>query len=475
MIDLLSSAVGGRVVACNDEFFAEAVNLLKVEDPVWREGVYTDRGKWMDGWETRRRRDPGWDWCVLALGLPGTVGRVTVDTSYFTGNFPESFSLEGCGVGDDAALADAAWVELIGRTTLSGDSVIVSEVAASPRVTHLRLNIYPDGGVARLRVEGDPLPGRDQVCPGVPVDLASAALGGVAVEASDTHYSQPANLLRPTPTAGMWDGWETRRRRGPGHDWAVFRLGLAGTVETVIVDTTHFKGNAPGWVSLELSDDGDEWSLVASEVAIAADTANVIALDPPAHASYVRLSIHPDGGVARLRAIGQADAGAAGRVLIASLNALHEDEARSVLGSACASTRWVESMVAGRPYPDVDRLLATAASAFDGLDETDWLEAFAGHPRIGERGGGAMSRVEQTGVGGDPVLHAELAEVNAVYEERFGFMYIVYATGKTGAEMLQIARSRLGNSREVEIVNASEEQRRITDTRLRRMTCQEIP
>ena len=150
MIDLLSEAVGGRVLACNDEFFAEAANLLQTIPPVWKEGVYTDRGKWMDGWETRRRRDPGHDWCVLALGVAGRVRSVTVDTSHFTGNYPESFSLEACGDGDDEGLETADWVEIVPRTALSGDSTASFDVDDPHRVTHVRLNIFPDGGVARL-------------------------------------------------------------------------------------------------------------------------------------------------------------------------------------------------------------------------------------------------------------------------------------------------------------------------------------
>jgi allantoicase len=474
MIDLLSTAVGGRVVSSNDEFFAESGNLIKVEPPVWREGEYTDQGKWMDGWETRRRREPGHDWCVLALGIPGRVRRVTVDTSHFTGNYPESFSLDGCGVGDDERLREEQWSQIIDRTVLSGDSLATFDVNDRHRVTHLRLNIFPDGGVARLRVEGDPLPGVDYVCPEGRVDLASQVVGGVALDASDTHYSHPSNLLRPTPSRGMWDGWETKRRRGPGHDWVSFRLGLPGEVDRVIVDTTHFKGNSPGWVSIEVSDDGDRWVGTAERVPVTAHTVNVISLDSPTHAGYVRLSIHPDGGVARLRVMGRPDRYAAGLLRVEYLNSLFDPEANRFFQTACASRRWVETMMRARPLGDVEDLLSAASTAFDELGEDDWLEAFEGHPRIGERGDLVATR-EQSGVAGssESVLR-DLAEVNMAYEERFGFTYIVYATGKTAMEMLEIARTRLGNTREAEMTNAAGEQRRITETRLRQMTCQEM-
>lgn len=472
MIDLLSEAVGGRVVDFNDEFFAEAANLIKDSDPIWRDGVYNDRGKWMDGWETRRRREPGYDWCVLALGVSGLVERVTIDTAFFTGNYPEQFSLEACGVGSDDRLGDAEWTELIPATDLEGDAKASFDVDGSPRVTHLRLNIYPDGGVARLRVEGSAVPAMQDVCPGELVDLASQTLGGEFIDASDLHYNPPSKMLRPTAPAGMFDGWETKRRRGPGHDWASFRLGLAGTVEQVDADTSFFKGNAPGWVSVDLSDDGAEWETVVDHVAIAANSVNSIRLDDPAHAGYARLSIHPDGGMARFRVWGWPDPVAAGEKRLQYLNALDPQMVESFFHTACGSGNWVSSMAVKRPFATIDEVLNAADQAFEELGEDDWLEAFASHPRIGERAG-PLATSEQSGVE-DSSLE-ELAAVNREYEEKFGFTYIVYATGKTGAEMLGMAKERLGSTRDEEIRNAAAEQRKITATRLRRMLCQEVP
>ncbi|MGD2043567.1 MAG: allantoicase [Acidimicrobiia bacterium] len=462
MIDLLSERVGGHVIDCNDEFFAPASNLIANPDPVWKEGEYTDRGKWMDGWETRRRRDVGHDWCVLRLGIPGRIARVAVDTSHFTGNYPEHFSLEASGDGEE-------WIEIIPRTQLSGDSVATFEVTDPHRVELVRLNIYPDGGVARLRVEGEPIPAVALVCPDGEVDLASAAVGGQVVDASDLHYSHPANCLRPTASAGMWDGWETRRRRDDGHDWVTVRLGMSGVVDHLVVDTTHFKGNAPGWVSAEASEDGSVWSPIVERVPVAADTENVVTPEHPAPASFLRLSIHPDGGVARLRVMGRPRRESAGELRIAYLNALFDGVARHFFHTACASSRWVEQMLDQRPFPSPSAVFDAAEGAFEHLEEDDWFEAFAGHPRIGETGDAVASR-EQFGARGH---EAELAEVNAEYESRFGFIYIIYASDKTGEEMLEIARSRLENDRVTEIGNAASAQREITATRLRRMLCQE--
>ncbi|MEX1126009.1 MAG: allantoicase [Acidimicrobiia bacterium] len=472
MVDLISSAVGGRIVAFNDEFFAPASNLISPGDPV-SNTEYTDRGKWMDGWETRRRREPGHDWCVVALGVPGRIENVTVDTSFFTGNYAESFSLEGCGEDDDAQLAAADWEEVLPQTPLLGDSQASFSVDNSHRFTHLRLNIFPDGGVARLRVDGAPIPSQSQVCPGMdPVDLLSMLVGGEAVNASDVHYSHPSNLLRPTEPAGMWDGWETKRRRGPGNDWVELRLGTPGTVEVVVIDTRHFKGNAPGWVSLSVSEDGAAWAMVVDRVAIAPHDVARLDLRVPTHAGFLRVDIHPDGGLARVKALGRPDREALLDKRIEYLNSLTESAARRFLKSACVSGSWVESMIAKRPFAGLDEVLGGAGSAFDVMDEGDWLVAFSGHPRIGETGEATANR-EQAGVqnAATGTLDA-ITEANRHYEDRFGFTYIVYASDKTAEEMLAIAKSRLGNTREQELEVASSEQRLITDTRLRRMLCE---
>ena len=473
MMDLASELAGGRVVECNDEFFAEAKNLIRVSAPEWRDGVFTDRGKWMDGWETRRRREPGHDWCILALGIAGRVHAVTVDTSHFTGNYPEAFSLEACGVGSDERLSVAEWVEILPRTALEGDSVATFEVTDPHRITHLRLNIFPDGGVARLRIEGTPIPSMQDVCPDGLTDLASAVLGGEALAASDKHYSDPSNLLQRTAPAGMWDGWETRRRRGPGHDWAEFRLGLPGEVERFVIDTTHFKGNAPGWVSLHVSGDGSDWRQAVEKEAISADAVNSIEVGEPVAAAFIRLSLHPDGGVARIRALGRPDPEPATSSRVSYLNALFDSEAHAFFRAACAASAWVEHMVAGRPYPTAAEVLAAAESAFDLLDDGDWLEAFLAHPRIGERGDAHANREQSGTASASRELLARLSAVNRVYENEFGFTYIVHATGKTTEQMLEIAEARLANTRSEEIANASGEQRQITRTRLRRMLCME--
>jgi allantoicase len=260
LIDLAGTRCGGAVIAANDEFFAPKENLLRPEPPEWREGEYTDRGKWMDGWETRRRREPGHDWALVRLGLPGLVRGFLVDTSFFRGNYPESCSVEGCRLAPTASAErlqqdDVEWFELLPRTPLAGDAQNRFAVAEPRPATHLRFNIHPDGGVARLRVYGDVVPEWTRAArEGGEVDLAAMQNGGYVVVCSDMFFGHRQNLILPGRSQFMGDGWETRRRRGPGHDWTVIRLGAAGAIHRVELDTDHFKGNAPDRCRLEVVD-----------------------------------------------------------------------------------------------------------------------------------------------------------------------------------------------------------------------------
>jgi allantoicase len=322
LVDLAAERLGGVVLAANDEFFAPKENLLKAAAPVWREGEYTDRGKWMDGWETRRRREPGHDWCLIRLGLPGVVGGIVVDTTHFRGNYPEYCSLEAAevrGKPDVQQLVGEAtgWVEILPKSALMGHTVNALPVRDDRRWTHLRFNIYPDGGVARLRVYGEVRPDWDRIlASGAPVDLGALEHGGRVVAASDAFFGTPNHMLLPGHATHMGDGWETRRRRGPGHDWAIVRLGRPGILRRVELDTDHFKGNAPGACSLEAGLAPEH--AAADPAGTALDWRELLAesrLQPHARhvfdqvaalgvVSHVRLNIFPDGGVARLRLFG---------------------------------------------------------------------------------------------------------------------------------------------------------------------------
>lgn len=315
--DLAAERLGGAVIAASDEFFAPKEALLKPGPPEWREGVYTERGKWMDGWESRRRRSPGHDWAIIRLGAPGIVRGVVIDTSFFTGNFPEEASLDACAVPGTPAAAmlagpDVGWDPLLPRTRLAGNTANLVEIAGNARrVTHVRLNIFPDGGVARLRLHGDVVPDEAIFRPGHEVDLAAIEHGGFVVSCSDMHYGHRQNLIQPGRSTHMGDGWETRRRRGPGHDWSIIRLARRGVIERVELDTDHFKGNAPGRCMLESCDAGPSFDADAAAWRVLVPEAR---LEPHARhrwedletgpATHIRLNIYPDGGVARLRLFG---------------------------------------------------------------------------------------------------------------------------------------------------------------------------
>ena len=315
MVDLASDRLGGAAVACNDEFFAPAANLVRPGKPVFREGEYTDRGKWMDGWETRRRRTPGHDWCVLRLGLPGVVRGFVVDTTHFKGNAPEACSIDACesaGPLGAEKIDSVPWRELLPRSPLVPDRENRFEVSWPGRITHVRLNIHPDGGVPRLRILGEPTPDWDRIArAGGDADLAAVENGGAIVSASDEFFGSALHLLLPGAPLGMHDGWETRRRRGPGHDWTILRLGRRGAIHRVELDTTHFKGNAPGWASIEICDAPEasveaasaKWQELLPKTALRPDTLHRFdaLLADAGEATHARLNIFPDGGVGRLR------------------------------------------------------------------------------------------------------------------------------------------------------------------------------
>ena len=344
LADLASARVGGQAIAANDDFFAPRSNLLKPEPAVFIPGKFTARGKWMDGWESRRRRTPGHDWCVVKLGMRGRILGVDVDTSFFTGNFPSHCSIDAVDITPAIAKGEHAgeggpWTTILPKTALRGNSRNYFEIPAadtrhlrsraaagagqSAAWTHVRLNIYPDGGVARLRVFGEVVVDWSRVARAKrAVDLAGIRCGGLVLGASDMHFGAKDNMIMPGRAKNMGDGWETRRRRGPGHDWAIVRLGTTGTVSRVEIDTNHFKGNYPDAASIEgclapgatlerfagseSASGGISWSELLPQTKLAPHHRHILSreLRRIGPVSHVRLNIFPDGGVSRFRVHG---------------------------------------------------------------------------------------------------------------------------------------------------------------------------
>ena len=315
-VDLAQPRLGTEVTFATDDFFADKARMIDPALPVFYPDRFDDHGKWMDGWESRRKRTLGHDHAIIRLGQRGTIAAIDVETSFFTGNFPPEAMIEGADTENNPAEAD--WRPLVPRSPLKGDGHNLFMVEEAAPLRWLRLNILPDGGIARLRVFGTISKDWSQVSTDETVDLAAMENGGTAIAWNDAHYGHPANMLAPGRAPVMADGWETARRRTPGNDWCVLKLGTAGVIERVLVDTNHFKGNFPDRLILragrlgneastgEIDNASRDWSIVIGETKLQAHVIAEFAAEPVAEpVTHVRLDIFPDGGVSRLRLFGK--------------------------------------------------------------------------------------------------------------------------------------------------------------------------
>jgi allantoicase len=318
-IDLASRWLGSSVVAASDESFGDKENLLTPDAPAFEPGHYGNRGEIVDGWETRRRRDGGHDWVVVRLGTPGVITSVDVDTSFFTGNYPESCSVEACGCEGypgPAELTSPAmqWVTIVPKSPLRGDEHNRFEASDPRRFTHVRLSIFPDGGIARLRVVGRVVPD-PRGLEALTVDLASQQYGGAVVGSSDDFYTAASMLNRPGRSRSMGEGWETRRRRDAGCDHVVFRLAFPGVIRRIVVDTAHFRYNASAEVALYgcaqdavPPSDSTAWLPLLGRTRLQPDTRHEFASQCAQPVVMIRLDAIPDGGLSRVRLIGSIEA-----------------------------------------------------------------------------------------------------------------------------------------------------------------------
>lgn len=316
-VNLASAGLGAKPVLATDEFFAPLARMLEDAPAVFYPDRYDDHGKWMDGWETRRRRNGGHDHAVIALATRGRILGFDVDTAHFTGNYPPACRIEACN-SDGAPDETTAWREILPMQPLGPSAHHYFACADTGVWSHLRLHIHPDGGIARLRVFGQPM--LDPEAKGE-IDLASALNGGRVLAFSNAHFGAYQRLLAPGRGRDMGDGWETRRLREPGNDWLILALGGRGRIKKALIDTCHFKGNFPESASLRAADlsdfkgDLDQaivtsamfWPTLMGRQKLIADaehsfTAELADLGPVTH---VRLDIFPDGGVSRVRLWGE--------------------------------------------------------------------------------------------------------------------------------------------------------------------------
>jgi allantoicase len=370
-------------MAASDESFGEKENLLKPEPATFEPGHYGNRGEIVDGWETRRRREPGNDWVLVRLGTPGTITSVDVDTSFFTGNYPESCLIEACGREGYPSPAElnhpeTEWIDIVPRSALRGDAHNTFPVSDPRRFTHVRLSAYPDGGIARLRVLGHVVPD-PRTFDGVTVDLASQEYGGSVAISSDGFYTSAHMLNRPDRARTMGEGWETRRRRDDGHDFVVFRLALPGRVRRLIVDTAHFKYNASAAVEAHgsateptPSPEASDWRPLLSRTRLQPDTLHTLDIPDVGPLTHMKIDAFPDGGMSRIRVVGRVDPGARRVAGYRWFNSLPVGQARFCLGAAGLSPTLVSEIVERRPISDT-WLDALRAGGGDGrlLEETD--------------------------------------------------------------------------------------------------------
>ncbi|WP_441249084.1 allantoicase [Kitasatospora sp. McL0602] len=388
LVNLASRLLGAGVVATNEDTFADAENLLVAKPAEFRAHTFGHKGQIMDGWESKRRRgvsaeqphptDEDHDWAVVRLGVGGVIRGVIVDTAHFTGNYPESGSVQGAsipGVPSVEELDAAEWVDLVPRTALQGNTAHEFAVEDDTRYTHVRLNIWPDGGVARLRVHGEVLPDPRDL-DGLTFDLAAQEFGGVAEAASDRYFSSPHNLNSPGRASVMGEGWETRRRRDKANDWVQIALAGGGEVLAAEVDTTHFVANAPGWADLvgydasnggNPSDDADGWFEILPRTRLQPDTRHRYRLAGGRTVTHVRINVYPDGGLARLRLTGKLTEAGRAALALRWFNALPAAEAETALTEAGLNPAEATALTAARPLADA----AATTAAVTALQPTD--------------------------------------------------------------------------------------------------------
>ncbi len=315
LTNLADDRIGAEIIDCSDDFFAEAKRMLQSNTPIFVEDKFDEHGKWMDGWETRRKRHAGYDWAVIKLGVAGKIKALDIDTTFFTGNYPASAAVEAC-YAPDGDLNNVKWQNILKNNILGPSDHHIFNIDTEQVFTHIRLNIYPDGGVARFRIYGEV---QIQVKDGTQtLDLLALENGGRVIAYSDAHFGHPRNLINPGRGINMGDGWETKRRRAPGFDWCLLALGQSGKIEKVEIDTAHFKGNFPAQVSIQaiyIEDATDQqlipqsmfWPLLLEAQPMQMDHIHTFMEEilKQEKISHIRINMIPDGGISRIRLWGK--------------------------------------------------------------------------------------------------------------------------------------------------------------------------
>ena len=315
LTNLADDRIGAEIMDCSDDFFAEAKRMLQFNPPIFVEDKFDQHGKWMDGWETRRKRHTGYDWAIIKLGVAGKIKALDIDTTFFTGNYPASAAVEAC-YAPDGDLNSVKWQNILKNNILGPSDHHIFNIDTEQVFTHVRLNIYPDGGVARFKVYGEvqlQRHGSNQT-----LDLLALENGGRVIAYSDAHFGHPRNLINPGRGINMGDGWETKRRRAPGFDWCLLALGQSGKIEKVEIDTAHFKGNFPAQVSIQaiyIEETTDQqlipqsmfWPFLLEAQDMQMDHIHTFVEEilKQEKISHIRVNMIPDGGISRIRLWGK--------------------------------------------------------------------------------------------------------------------------------------------------------------------------
>ncbi|MDB2341782.1 allantoicase, partial [Candidatus Pelagibacter bacterium] len=248
LIDLAQPRLGTKVIYKTDEFFASASRIIDSSPAVFKEGLFDKNGKWMDGWESRRKRTKGHDYIILRLGKPGSIKKVDVDTSHFNGNQPAMISIEGTNSISNK-INQFKWEPLLSKKKTKANSHHFFTINNKKIFTHIKFNIFPDGGVARLRLFGSIA--KSNKLKNKKTNLASLLDGASVIACNNEHFGKAENILAPGKAKNMGDGWETRRRRGPGFDWLILNSLVGKEIDKIEISTHHFKGNFPNRCSLQ--------------------------------------------------------------------------------------------------------------------------------------------------------------------------------------------------------------------------------
>lgn len=323
-VNVADSTLGAEIIYCSDEFFASSNRLLIPTEPKFLADYYDDNGKWMDGWETQRRRNDGYDYCIIKLAFPCLVNQINIDTTFFTGNSPMAISVDAIfHEGDNVIDQKSGWEEILSYCKIKNNDKSVFKISTISIATHIKFNIYPDGGVSRIKVFGFIKKNNSilSLSPdGNEENLLCMSNGAIVVSCSDMHYGSPINLLKPLPANNMGDGWETRRRRSPGNDWCIFRLFRPGKIYSFELDTSFFKGNYPSHFSIQAAqlslDDMTVknellvyqsifWTTIVSKSELGPNCKTKHIHVDENYYTHIKLNIYPDGGLSRFKVYGE--------------------------------------------------------------------------------------------------------------------------------------------------------------------------